>query len=460
MLKQYILDSNILMFDSNSPQQFVDNHVIIPLCVIREIDKFKKDMNSEVGRNARVATRELDALRMKGNLGVGVKTEQGGIIQVVPSDNPDQHVDYQILDLAKKLNTKEKPCIVVTKDVNLRIQCDVMGISAEDYETGQVDITNEIYTGYTELILPREAIEEFRHEHMLELPKGSFSANQYLIMKADDEDKNGKAMARVNAECNKIIPLIRAPREFGAIQPKNMEQCFLIDALLDENIKLVTVSGRAGSGKTLLSVLASYYQTVESRTYSKMLVARPIVPMGNDLGYLPGSLAEKLLNWTIPIYDAFDFIAESKNGNGKSQGKQYNKSGKKQQNQRNERNEKNDSREYAKSKGQVLMESSGRINVEPLTYIRGRSLHKSIVLIDEAQNLDSGEVKTIITRAGLGSKIILEGDVDQIDHKYLDSMSNGLSYVIGRFRGQKLYAHMTLQKGERSELSELGSILL
>ena len=449
MHKCYILDTNILLLDPNSPQQFEDNHVVIPLGVIRELDKFKKEMNSELGRNARVAVRELDALRKNGNLGEGIKTDRDGLIQVVPSIDRNQHVDYDILDLAKKLNSADVPCIVVTKDINLRIQCDVMGILVEDYETGQVDISNEIYTGHVELSLPRESLEEFRHAHKLALPPGEFSPNQYVHMTADDGQGNNKAMGRVNSNCDAIIPLIRAPRELGAIQPKNMEQNFLMDALLDDNISLVTVAGRAGSGKTLLSVAVGFYLTVECRKYMRMLVARPIFPMGNDLGYLPGTVEEKLLQWTIPIYDAFDFIAdhqsEKKGGKGKD---------------KNFKDKNSKAEDTHKTNGRKLMEASGKVEVEPLTYIRGRSLHRQFVLIDESQNLNPLEIKTIITRAGPGTKIIITGDVGQIDNDHLDSMSNGLSYVIGRFRGQSIYAHVTLEKGERSKLSDLASKLL
>jgi len=443
MQKSYLIDTNVLLYDPDSFQQFQDNQVIIPLGVIRELDKFKREMN-EVGRNARTAIRLIDALRLKGNLSEGIKTDDGGIIRVVRNGSDDSHhVDMEILEIAKKLNSPGLPCIVVTKDINLRIQCDVIGIAAEDYETGLVDIFNEIYTGYQKIDVAGDQIDVFRHKGQIPLPvlpDGNFSANQYIHMTNPEGDK---AIGRVNSDCNLIIPLIRSPREMGAVQPKNMEQNFFMDALLDDNIHLVTVAGKAGSGKTLLSVAAGFYLTVECHRYMKLLVSRPVFPLGKDLGFLPGTIDEKISPWMRPIVDAFDFIADhqpSKRAKP-SRGK-----------------EKSD--EPRKTDGKKLMEDSGKVEVEPLVYIRGRSIHRQFLIVDECQNLTPLEIKTIVTRAGPGTKVVLTGDIYQIDSPFLDTMSNGLSYVIGRMRGQKLYAHISLEKGVRSPLSDLAASLL
>ena len=433
MKKNYILDTNVLLHDPNAIVHFEDNTVVIPISVIEEIDQFKRDV-SELGRNARQVCRSLDDLRSRGKLSDGVTLDNGGRLRVTMRSTPGTngakpghgYADREILQLATEMREKQpEPCIVVSKDINLRIQADARGLQAEDYETDRVDI-DELYLGYSDLEVSPEMMAEFTEKGMLPYAGAPRAPNEYVVLQST-ADAQHTALGRLDPEAKNVIALIPTPRELQTLRPRNKEQAFALDALLDERIKIVTIIGKAGTGKTLLAVAAGLYATLERKLYRRLLVSRPTTPLGKDIGYLPGTVEEKLNPWMQPIFDALDLIST-------------------------ERKDGRSSRE--------LVEESGQVGIEPLSFIRGRSIHHQFMIIDEAQNLTPLEVKTIITRVGHGTKIVLTGDIYQIDNPYVDSTSNGLSKAVNKFRPYGLAAHISLLKGVRSELAELAANVL
>lgn len=433
MKKNYILDTNVLLHDPTAIQQFEDNTVVIPISVIEEIDRFKRDL-SELGRNARHVSRMLDDLRARGKLSDGIPLDQGGRLRVAiapAAEIAGLHnggADNEIIRLALELKRREAPapCVVVSKDINLRIKADGMGIDAEDYETDRVDIS-EMYLGHSTLELPPDDMRRFREQGAIAYNGEARPPNEYLLL-VDTADPQHTALGRLDPDGRQIIALIPAPRELSAVRPRNKEQHFALDALLDERIRLVTIIGKAGTGKTLLAVAAGIYATFERKLYRRLLVSRPTMPMGRDIGFLPGDVDEKLNPWMQPIYDALDLLSVDRGDLGGRNGRGEN--------------------------------GASLIGVEPLSFIRGRSIHHQFMIIDEAQNLTPLEVKTIITRVGHGTKIVLTGDIYQIDNPYVDSTSNGLSKAVGSFRPHGVAAHVNLSKGVRSELAELASNIL
>jgi len=444
-VKTFVLDTNILLHDPNAPLHFEDNTVLIPLAVVKELDNFKTEM-TERGRSARTSIRLLDELRRKGNLSTGVKMENNGTLRVESDGKYDDDADQQLLALAKRAHKSKAPTIVVTKDINLRIQADVAGVSAEDYETSKVEV-DELYTGHRELEVDDRFLANFRSSTGFPVPVEGLNPNEYVLLSGVSKAKL-TAMGRVSSDGTVIKPLIGTPRELNMVMPKNKEQHFLMDALLDPNISLVTVIGRAGSGKTLLSVAAGYYLTIMERKYMKMLVTRPTVPMGRDIGFLPGEISSKLDPWMQPIYDALDLIADALPHNRQQQNPPKGK---------DRDRDRAPQPQNGHMDGKKLMETSSKIAIEPLTYIRGRSIHRQFLIADEAQSLTPLEIKTILTRAGPGTKVILTGDIYQIDNPYVDAMSNGLSHAVELFRKHGIAAHITLQKGVRSPLASLAS---
>jgi PhoH-like ATPase len=432
MKKNYILDTNVLLHDPNAIHKFEDNTIIIPIRVIEEIDRFKREL-SELGRSARQISRMLDELRSRGKLSDGVSLDNGGELRIMFNGELEGHggngpADFQILQMAITLRKRspETPCIVVSKDVNLRIKADAMGLDAENYEHDHVDM-DELYMGHSDLEVSQEALKEFMEKGRIPAGDAAKSPNEYVVLK-ETGDPSHSGLGRYDGDQKAIVALIRAPEEMRPVHPKNKEQFFAVDALLDDRIKIVTIIGKAGTGKTLLAIAAGLHKTLWDKVYRKMLVCRPTFPMGKDIGYLPGTVEEKLNPWMQPIYDALDLLAN----------------GRKDHSQRN----------------REALEETDRIGVEPLTYIRGRSIPNQYIVVDEAQNLTPLEVKTVITRVGHGTKIILTGDIYQIDNPYVDAMSNGLSVVVERFRSYSLAAHVHLSKGVRSEVAELAANLL
>jgi PhoH-like ATPase len=436
MKKNYVLDTNILLHDPRAIFRFEDNNVLIPIYCIEEVDQFKRE-GSERGRNAREIARHLDDLREKGgSLASGVPLSNGGTLRVaVPSKRPtlDTAIDRSAMDAAilqtafdVREQDKGRPTIFVTMDTNLRIRADALGMVAETYENMRVE-ADSLDSGIKEIEVSREDIDAFFREGRLPTPADNLEPNLCLMLR-DRSNASHTALGRYDATRKEVIAL-RTPREgVMGVRPRNKEQSFAIDLLMDESIRLVTLVGKAGTGKTLLAIAAGLKRTVEDGVYTRMLVSRPVMPLGRDIGFLPGDVEEKLNPWMQPIFDNLEFLFSSGTRKGP--------------------------RAYAE-----LLES-GQIQVEPLTYIRGRSLPQQFIIVDEAQNLTPHEIKTIITRSGDGTKIVLTGDPGQIDNPYVDSASNGLTIAADKFRGEKLAAHIVLAKGERSELAEIAANLL
>ena len=436
-MKNFVLDTNVLIHDPTSIYQFDEHAVIIPLKVLEEIDRFKKEL-SERGRNARTVSRMLDELRKKGRLSDGVKLDKGGSIQVIFADKDDPFgtklsADDLILKMAVDLQ-KSQPdvkCTVVSKDINLRLKADALGLEAEDYENGKHHEPDEMYSGQTVLDADSEAISFFAKEGHAVIPgMDELAPNEYVTLQNPNDPKQ-TMLARYDAEMHRVVKLLAIDSN-APITPRNREQRFAMDALLNDKIKLITLCGKAGTGKTLLAIAAGHHQVMDTKRYKRLLVSRPIFPMGKDLGYLPGSVEEKLDPWMQPIHDALALIVHNRTGNTNAQNK----------------------------KGGDLIVSNPLIDVEPLTYIRGRSIPNQYMIVDESQNLTPLEVKTVITRVGRDTKIILTGDLYQIDNPYVDSLSNGLSAVVEKFRGEELAAHMLFTEGVRSDLAEKAANLL
>jgi PhoH-like ATPase len=436
--KNYILDTNVLLHDPNSLLAFEENSVLVPIEVIEEIDRFKRE-SSELGQNARAVSRMLDGLRGTGQLSEGVPLPNGGHLRIVfqkAKVGQNGHtifstdsVDNRILSMAFGIqkNQPKSQTVLVSKDINLRIKADALGLLAEDYENDRV-LIKDLYTGMIETAVASEKIATFRANGELELNGGKqYFPNEYCAL-LDESNPKRAALAKVDASGTRLVPIIDCREGVWGIKPRNREQHFAFDALLDDRIKLVTLMGKAGTGKTLLAMAAGLKRTVLDREFRRLIVARPTISMGKELGFLPGSLEEKLAPWMQPIHDALEMLSDLNMGH-----------------------------EHRRS---VDLMRSGSIVVEALSYIRGRSIANQFMVIDEAQNLTPLEAKTIITRVGNGTKVVFTGDPYQIDNPYVDSSSNGFNYLVSRFRAEPIAAHIELQKGERSELAELAANIL
>ena len=437
MRKNFILDTNVLLHDPRSIYNFGDNNVVIPIYVIEEIDKFKRDL-SELGRNARLVARYLDAFRSEGSLAEGVPLPSGGSIRVCFTNKelPKSMADGQLMDnriLAVALDIKEREpdwqAFFITKDTSLRIRADALGLISEDYDAQRVEIS-ELYTGHAEIFVPSDIVDQmYKLNAEVQLAtEQTLYPNQFILLK-DQSNPSHTAMGRVSK--GKIVPLMRVAKDgTWGVRPRNMEQSFTLDLLLNDELKLVTIVGKAGTGKTLLAIAAGLQKTTEEGLYQKLLVSRPIFPLGRDIGYLPGDVEQKLNPWMQPIFDNVEFLMNLSRADKKA------------------------------GRGYHELIDLGILEIEPLTYIRGRSIPNQVMIVDEAQNLTPHEVKTIISRAGENTKIILTGDPYQIDNPYVDATSNGLVHVVNRFQDEKIAGHITMTKGERSQLAELAANLL
>jgi len=436
MKKNYVLDTNVLLHDPYAMFKFEDNDVILPIYVIEEVDQFKRDSN-ERGRNARTVSRLLDAQREEfGSLSRGVKTSEEGTLRVhVPERRPELQIainpssgDHAILQTAIDLRdaSPDKPTIFVTMDVNLRIRADALGLTTESYENQAVDI-DHLETGIIELAISAEELDGFFESGVFAPPESQKLYANLCVLMRDDGPRARTALGRYHIDKGEVRAL-KVPREgIMGMRPRNKEQSFALDLLLDDSVRLVTLVGKAGTGKTLLALAAGLKRVAEDSAFSRLLVSRPVMPMGRDIGYLPGDIEEKLNPWMQPIFDNLEFLLVA--GGGKRRG--------------------------VKSFDELL--DSGQLQVEPLTYIRGRSLPQQYVIVDEAQNLTPHEVKTVITRCGEGTKIVLTGDPFQIDNPYVDSATNGLTVSADRLHGETVVGHILLTKGERSELANLAA---
>ncbi|MCC7384366.1 MAG: PhoH family protein [Deltaproteobacteria bacterium] len=436
MKKNFVLDTNVLLHDPQALFSFEEHRVIVPIYVIEEIDTFKRDL-SELGRAARTASRHLDQLRSEGKLAEGVPTDTGGSIKVaftsrqLPSELANGHaVDNRILATAMetKENDPEHPTILVTKDTNLRIRADALGLMAEDYDAERVELT-ELYSGVVEIEASGEEIDRFYSQGALPLPDPYYYPNEFVHLK-NSANPSQTALGKVSLEQERVVPIMRVKDGVWGVRPRNKEQAFALDLLLNDDVKLVTFVGKAGTGKTLLAIAAGLQKTAEESVFQRILVSRPIMPLGRDIGYLPGDIEEKVSPWMQPIYDNIEFLMGLSKGDKRA----------------------------GRSPRELI--DLGILQIEPLTYIRGRSIPNQYMIIDEAQNLTPHEVKTIVTRAGDNTKLIFTGDPYQIDNPYIDSTNNGLVHLVNRFKGEKIAGHVTLLKGERSQLAELASNLL
>ncbi len=439
MRKNFILDTNVLLHDPRSIYSFKEHNVVIPIYVIEEIDQFKRDL-SELGRNARLVARYLDSFREEGSLKEGVRLPNGGMLRVsftnreLPLSLADSNLmDNRILAVAIDLMESEPQtqAVFITKDANLRIRADALGLRAEDYDAERVEIT-ELYTGFSERLVPGEVVDQmYKAGAEVELSgHDALLPHQFILLK-DELNPSHTAMGRFNASRSRVTPLHRPSTQgVWGIRPRNMEQSFALDLLLNDEVKLVTIVGKAGTGKTLLAIAAGLHKVTEEGVYQKLLVSRPVFPLGRDIGYLPGTLEEKMNPWMQPIFDNVEFLMNFSRADKKA------------------------------GRGYHELIDLGLIEIEALTYIRGRSIPNQYIIIDEAQNLTPHEVKTIITRVGDNTKIILTGDPFQIDNPYVDATSNGLVHTVNRFKNEKIAGHITMTKGERSALAELAANLL
>lgn len=439
MKKVFILDTNVLLHDPNSITHFADNDIIIPMVVIEELDNFKT-ASDERGKNARLVSRRMDELREKGKLGKGVKLDNGGMLKVefprenmLPAGFLFNKADNDILNTAyfyhkqQEVKAAKRPVIIVSKDTNLRIKAEAIGVEAQDYTTDKVKY-NELYTGVTEVEFSSDQIDEFYKNKQLAVKEGEYYPNQFIILKTSDGSKKS-AVGRVNPQTDMIKAISSQDPVVWGIKPLNKEQRFAMELLLDDKIDLVTLVGTAGTGKTLVTLATGLHRTFDDETYRRLLVCRPIVPVGRDLGFLPGTMEEKLEAWMGAIHDNLSFLANRKNPEDSEEEVRY------------------------------LM-TSGKLEIASVTHIRGRTLPKQYMIVDDAQNLTPHEIKTILSRAGEGTKVVVTGDPYQIDTPYLDTESNGLTYLVERFKGQKSYGHITFTKTERSNLADLAGKLL
>ncbi len=439
MIKNFILDTNIILHDCQSIFNFDDNNVIIPMTVIEELDHFKKEMN-ELGRNARQFSKIMDSFRAQGSLIEGVKIGNGLIsvgfsrrdaLNLLPSEMDPKIADNRILAIALFIQKHDSnPTILITKDINLRIKADALGLSAESYENDKVDFET-LFSGHTEFI-------------------DQLKANQFVTRNDDG------AIRRYDKTLDMLVPL-RSDLEAWGLSPRNNEQKMAMDLLLNDDIKLVTLVGKAGTGKTLLSIAAGLRKVTDEFIYKKMLVSRPVFPMGKDIGFLPGDINEKLAPYMQPIYDNIEYLMS-----GQLAPKiKVVKPTKRPTKADNQAQAVQEEKEFGVlGKGHMELVAAGIMDIEALTYIRGRSIPNQYMIIDEAQNLTPHEIKTIVTRAGINTKFVFTGDPAQIDNPYLDASSNGLTYLVEKFKDEPIAGHVTLTQGERSELAEIASNIL
>jgi PhoH-like ATPase len=438
MIKTFVLDTNVLVHNPQALFDFEDNRVVIPISVIEELDNLKK-LQDERGRSARQVSRILDDLSSLGRLEQGVPLEDGGSIKVelsaagvLPEGMAGHKVDNHILRMALGLQQQGAEVRFISKDINARIKANALGLEAEDYDTNKVNI-DELYRGWDEASLPAASINAFYRDRRSKPEalglRGTPLVNSFILMRSQD-NPNQSALGRVS-KSGEVMALNYQDADAWGLRALNMEQKFAMELLLDDSINLVTLVGPAGTGKTLLALAAALQRTVEDKVYRKILVSRPVIPLGKDIGYLPGSKDDKMKNWMQPIFDNLDYLTDNGDDEEESEGGQL----------------------------QYLMDSN-KLALEAVTYIRGRSIPRQFIIVDEAQNLTPHEVKTIVSRAGQGTKMVLTGDPYQIDNPYLDSESNGLAYLVEKFKGQEMFGHVTLHKSERSRLAALAAELL
>jgi len=433
--KNLIIDTNVFLSDSDCFRKFENNDLFIPVKVLEELDKHKKRQDS-VGFHARRSIKTLDTLRGSGSLSKGVRIGKGlGILKILkveelavdelPRGLSHNSADHLILAgaLAIKIANPKRKCIVVSQDINMRVIADAIGLETQDYQSSQVVESREaIYEGFRKALVDDQEIYLYEED----FGNNPLMPNEFVMLVSSSNEKK-TAIGRFDAWHLPILHLINVDDDLSwGVRPKNKEQRCGLDLLFDDDIPLVSLIGRAGSGKTLMAIMAGLEQVLgmDEGKYQKIVISRPVEPMGKDIGFLPGTMEDKILPWLKPIQDNLQFIMGSD-----------------------------------RTMFDMYMQK-GKIEVEALTYIRGRSISNAFVIIDEAQNLTAHEVKTIITRIGENTKIVLTGDIEQIDNIYTNEMSNGLTYAVERLKGSHLSGHITFKKGERSKLATEASKLL
>lgn len=442
-IKHFVIDTNVLLHNPNGLFLFAEHEVIIPFDVLEELDTFKT-ATDDLGRNARTAIRHLDRLREQGNLADGVPLGNNlGNVRIVLEQNqklcPGLNVntpDNRMICCAYSLAQQGKHVVFISKDINARIKADALGLKAEDFEAQKVDF-EKLYTGYRELPVEGGVIDLlYSHKQFpLEVKEEPLIANEYVLLR-DEQDPQHTALARFRVDTGMIVPVRQRRGPVFGIMPRNVQQTMALDLLLDDSVKLVTLIGNAGTGKTLLAIAAGMTKLLNESVYTKLLAARPIMPLGRDIGYLPGDKDQKLTAWMQPIFDNLVYLLSNRTAGDIAHPTHES------------------TKSSVEQRIQQLVES-GQVVLEPLTYIRGRSIPHQFMIVDEAQNLTPHEVKTIASRVGEGTKLVLTGDASQIDNPYLDASSNGLSYIVERLKGKGLVGHVTLAKSERSELASL-----
>ncbi len=434
--KTFVIDTNVLLHDPDAIGKFRDSDVIIPLNVLEELDTMKR-FSDELGKNARHMLRFIDSLKKRnaGDLHGGVKIENGIVVRVLVDMKPGEKTAFplspersanKILLIAYKLREQGEQVVIVSKDFVVRVKAEAIGLEAEDYENLKFSYEN-IYRGYRKLDVPKRDIDLFLKDGFLPIDIPDLFPNEYCLLSSPEQSS---AICKFNPVTKRLEPLLKLTKDIWGIQPLNAEQKCALDLLLRDDIKLVSMIGPAGTGKTLLALAAGLRKVFDEGTYTRILVSRPIVPLGKDIGYLPGTKEEKLFHWMQPIYDNLEFLCQSTSGEANGLETQ-----------------------------KWIMESK-KIEMEAVTYIRGRSLPKMYMIIDEAQNLTPHEVKTIISRAGKGTKVVLTGDATQIDNPYLDKDSNALTFTVGKFKQYPIFGHVFLDRTERSELAALAAEIL
>ncbi len=428
--KTFIIDTNVLIHRPDAIRSFKRCVVVLPMWVLEELDRLKT-FSDERGRNARQAIRFLDGAGQKGNLAEGVRIEHGTTLKVVasqpkkiPNDFFEDKADNKIILTAWQIQQEGGQVFFVSKDINARVKATALGIKAVDYEKQKVDIT-KLYTGFSSIDVRPESYGQLRDTGSLEWPE-DLPPNHYLLLR--DRDHEDEIIGRYASERGSLQFVDHKLPAVAGIRPLNDEQRIALDLLCNPEIELVSLVGKAGTGKTLLALAAGLKQTLEDKTYKRVLVSRPVIPMGKDIGYLPGAKDEKLSHWMRPLFDNLEFIMSV-----------YHK-------------------QNVKTPEQLI--ANNTIELEALSYIRGRSLPSQFIIIDEAQNLSPHEVKTIVSRAGTDAKVVLTGDPFQIDSPYLDANSNGLTYLVEAFKGQSIFGHVLMSRSERSHLAELAAELL
>ncbi len=430
--KFFVLDTNVLLHNAEALSSFGDNSVVLPMTVIEELDKFKS-RSDELGRNARRVVRELDSLRQKGHLDEGVEMENGGKVMIVLEHETSKHPslnlavpDNRILAVAYTLLCQKKKVIFVSKDINARLKADALGLDVQDFEKQKVNF-DELFAGYREIEVPGALLEAFFENEEMPVEGFDFYPNEFILLK-DEADPKHTALVKASS-ANTLNRLNKQYDSAWQIRSRSKEQRMALELLLDPKVEIVTLVGQAGTGKTLLALAAALETTIALERYDKILVSRPIIPLGKDLGYMPGDKDEKLRHWMQPIFDNLTYILGDHRPHSTE----------------------SDEESVRKKAEQLLKDHV--VEMEALTYIRGRSISNQYVIIDEAQNLTPHEVKTIVSRAGEGTKMVLTGDPYQIDNPYLDSSSNGLTYTVERLKTLAVHGHITLRKSERSQLA-------